>query len=47
MLDETGCDLIMIGRGVLGNPWLVSDINNYLTQGELPKERTYEERIDM
>ena len=30
MLDETGCDLIMIGRGVLGNPWLVSDINNYL-----------------
>ena len=47
MLDETGCDLIMIGRGVLGNPWLVSDINNYLTKGELPKVRTCEERIDM
>ncbi|MFA5408694.1 MAG: tRNA dihydrouridine synthase DusB [Bacilli bacterium] len=23
MLDETGCDAIMIGRGVLGNPWLI------------------------
>ena len=47
MLDETGCDLIMIGRGVLGNPWLVSDINNYLNNGELPKERSYKEKIDM
>ena len=47
MLDETGCDLIMIGRGVLGNPWLVSDINNYLETGKLPVEKTYKEKIDM
>ena len=47
MLDETGCDLIMLGRGVLGNPWLISDINNYLEKGLLPKERTYEEKINM
>ena len=47
MIDETGCDLIMIGRGVLGNPWLVSDINAYLEKGILPKERTYKEKIDM
>lgn len=47
MLSETGCDLIMIGRGVLGNPWLVSDINNYLEKNILPKERTYIEKIDM
>ncbi len=47
MLDETGCDLIMIGRGVLGNPWLVSDINNYLNNGELPRKRSYKEKIDM
>ena len=26
MLDETGCDAIMIGRGVLGNPWLIEQI---------------------
>ena len=47
MLDETGCDLIMIGRGVLGNPWLVSDINAYLDSGALPRKRTYIEKVDM
>ena len=47
MLDETGCDLIMVGRGVLGNPWLVSDINNYLEKGIVPKERNYHEKISM
>lgn len=26
MLDETGCDAIMIGRGLLGNPWLIKNI---------------------
>ena len=27
MIDETNCDLVMIGRGVLGNPWLIKQIN--------------------
>ena len=47
MLDETGCDLIMIGRGVLGNPWLIRDINNYLEEGIIPKEVSPLEKIDM
>ncbi len=47
MLDETGCDLIMVGRGVLGNPWLVGDINNYLEKGVLPRIRTCREKVDM
>ena len=47
MLDETGCDLIMIGRGVLGNPWLVSDINNYLNKGTLPKRKPVKEKVEM
>ena len=47
MLDETGCDLIMIGRGVLGNPWLVSDINEYLDKGTLPKRKSAKEKVDM
>ncbi len=47
MLDETGCDLIMIGRGVLGNPWLVSDINAYLDKGTLPKRKSCQEKVEM
>jgi nifR3 family TIM-barrel protein len=47
MLDETGCDLIMVGRGVLGNPWLISDINDYLDNGALPRKRNYIEKMDM
>ena len=47
MLIQTGCDAIMIGRGVLGNPWLIKEINDYLERGILPKEITYKEKIAM
>lgn len=47
MLDDTGCDAVMIGRAALGNPWLIRDIVNYLKDGTLPKEVTKEEKIDM
>mgnify|MGYP001038016444 CR=1 FL=1 len=47
MLEETGCDAIMIGRGCLGNPWLIRDCVNYLEKQELPKTVTNEERIQM
>lgn len=47
MLDETHCDLIMIGRGVLGNPWLIRQINAYLEEGIILPEPSYLERIDM
>ena len=30
MLEETNCDLIMVGRGALGCPWVFSQINAYL-----------------
>ena len=26
MLEETGCDAIMIGRAALGNPWLIKQV---------------------
>lgn len=47
MLDETKCDLIMIGRGVLGNPWLIREINAYLEDGTILEKPTDIERIDM
>lgn len=47
MLDETGCDAVMIGRGVLGNPWLIKECVEYLENGTMPKEVTLEEKINM
>lgn len=35
MMEETGCDGLMIARGAQGNPWLFSRINHYLDAGEL------------
>jgi nifR3 family TIM-barrel protein len=38
MIDITGCDGVMIARGVRGNPWLFAQINAFINEGkELPK----------
>ena len=35
MFNETNCDAVMIGRGVLGNPWIFRELNeNILIQGK-------------
>ncbi len=47
MIDETGCSAVMIGRGLLGNPWLIKDTVDYLNEGVLNKEISKQERIDM
>lgn len=47
MLDETNCDAVMIGRGVLGNPWLIKDCVDYLEKGIEFKEVSNKEKLKM
>lgn len=43
MMDETGCDGIMIGRASRGNPWIFKEITQYLDTGILPERPSMEE----
>lgn len=43
LMDETGCDGIMIGRASQGNPWIFKEITQYLDTGVLPEKPSMEE----
>ena len=45
LLDETGCDMVMVARGSLGRPWIFNQIRTYLDTGELIPPPSYKERI--
>lgn len=45
--EETGCDGIMIGRGIQGNPWLFSQIKEYFATGIIPEKPHVDEVIEM
>lgn len=47
MLDETGCDAVMIGRATLGNPWIIKECVHYLETGEILPKPTDKEKIEM
>lgn len=44
IIEETGCDGIMIGRAALGAPWLFQRVEKYLLKGELIPEPSLAER---
>lgn len=47
MVEKTGCDAVMVGRGALGRPWVFKEINAFLKTGEVIAEPPIEERMDV
>ncbi len=47
MYEKTGCDLIMIGRGSYGKPWIFNQIAEYFKTGKILPEPSLEERLDI
>lgn len=43
MIDETGCDMIMIGRAARGNPWIFNQVREYLENGRLLERPSIEQ----
>lgn len=47
MLEETNCDAIMIGRGVLGNPWLLKETVELIDNNKILEKPTSEEKVEL
>ncbi|WAH38462.1 tRNA dihydrouridine synthase DusB [Alicyclobacillus dauci] len=47
LMEETGCDAVMVGRAALGNPWIFREIAHYLETGDKLDAPSLQERIDV
>ncbi|MCH5203064.1 MAG: tRNA dihydrouridine synthase DusB, partial [Oscillospiraceae bacterium] len=47
LYEHTGCDMIMVGRGALGNPFIFNEINEYMKTGKLISKPTAKEKLDV
>ncbi len=47
MLEQTGCDGIMIGRAAQGNPWIFRNILHYFETGEILPPPTLSQRVEV
>ena len=47
MFEETKCDAVMIARGVLGNPWLIKELNETLTTGKISQAVSLSDKFEM
>ena len=45
MIEQTGCDYVMIGRGAMGNPFIFEQINDYLKYG-VYKNYNFSDRLE-
>lgn len=46
MIEQTGCDAVMISRAVLGNPWIIKNTVDYFQTGTYDTFPTIEERFE-
>ncbi len=47
MMEETGADAVMVGRGATGRPWVFEQINAYLKDGTILPEPPIEEKMQL
>ena len=47
MLNETACDLVMIGRATLGNPWFIKECVEYIENNNLIELPSFEDKLNM
>ncbi len=47
MYEQTGCDLVMIGRGSYGRPWIFKQVEHFLETGEEMEEITLSEKMSV
>lgn len=47
MLEETGCSLLMIGRGALGSPWIFRQLEDYFRDGTLTPEPAFPQKMEV
>ena len=47
LMDETGCDGVMIARASQGNPWVFREVTAYLADGTIPERPSHREVMQM
>lgn len=47
LVEQTGCDAVMIARGAEGNPWVFADVKAALRGEPRPEKPSFAERLDM
>ena len=47
MIEKTGCDSVMVGRGALGKPWVFREINHFFQSGETLPQPSIDERMNV